>query len=222
MSKFKSFITAIIFTLLAGHSYQAQANLNSPISASILPGVFYLSVYGDLQSGIDLDGLGFAGTGPQTGYWNGTKWQDFIEFYDASPVDGFRLQFSLNSDFIYSGIYPQSDIAAENLKTFADWNTSTSQGIAPTVSMDSSITTATLLTAESCPSANPVDLTFHPNFSLNDFSQSFSTTPFNYLTSSINCYQTGFLNLGRFQLELGDAEAGDYQSSIFIIMVDGT
>lgn len=221
MSKKIYLLIGLCCAILSFKTVSTSAAVNPEINATVLPGVFYLTVYGNLQTGIDLQGLGYAGTGPQVGYWNATPWTDYLNFYDASPVAGFRIQFSLDSDFAYSGIYPQSDVAAENLKTYASWDDSLSQAMAPNLAMDSSISTATLITADSCGSASPSDFSFNSEFMTSDYAISFSTVPFDYFTSTLGCVGVGYLNLGRFQLELGDVEAGDYTSTMYIIMVDG-
>lgn len=193
----------------------------------ILPGVFYFTVHGDLQDGVSLSGLqAESSTVYQEGYWQGAKGGDYLEYFDSSSVEGFRIQMSLSGDFEYLGSdLTQADIPASNFTVFGEYNTGTGLGESPDIGEDDLSKTLSIDTAKSCkysPSTPYRDyFYFDSRFMLPDYVISFTTEPFNYLVSRNACRNEGILNLGRFNLEMGYVKAGEYKASLFVIMLDG-
>ncbi len=192
------------------------------ISVTILPGNFYLTVFGDLQTGIELGGLGPPGLVAQIGYWNAERSVDYIKFFDSTAAPGFRLQFSLDSDFIYSGTsVTQTDLPASDFSVFAEWSATSDAGEIPTIGVDDLSNTYSIDSSRSCASVVPADYSFDSGFAVGEYAVSFSTSSFNYFTSTVSCLNEGTLNLGRLQLDMGFPEPGTYKASLFLVMVDG-
>jgi hypothetical protein len=208
---FSTYLFSIVFSV-------AQSDVN----ATILPGTFYLSVFGDLQDGINLSGLGVPGPDPQVGYWIAQDGIDFINFFDSTATEGFRMQFSLGGDFIYSGAnLAQGNIPASNFVTYAEWDSENNMAVTPTIAMDDLTQTLSIDSVNSCPLVNTSHYEFYPKFYSGNFAVSLSTTPFNYIVSSAPCVSQGTLNLGKFEFYMGFPSPGEYKSSMFIVMIDG-
>jgi len=196
------------------------AQKDAELGFEIFPGVFYLTVFGDLQEGIELGGLVASEDNPQLGFWNAEHGSDYIYIFDSSSSPGFRLQFSLGGDFIYSGDdLSQENIPVSNLKIFSEWDESSNNSLLPVIAVNDS--SATFDIFDSCASANSSSYSFNNNFLTGDYSVNFDENAFNYLVSTVGCVNQGVLNLGRMELDLGYASPGKYSSSLFIVMIDG-
>lgn len=193
----------------------------------ILPGYFYFTISGDLQDGVVLSGLKPAGdTVYQTGYWNSDKNLDYLQFFDSTDVPGFRIQMFLDGDFKYQGVHSeQGDISVSNFKIVPSWDDISGVASSPSVGVDDIFSTLNIFSAYSC---KPDDLLeyseyydFNSDFFSTSHSKNFSTEPFDYLISQNSCKNEGRVYIGRFQLDLGIVKAGEYKSSLYIIMLDG-
>jgi len=193
----------------------------------VLPGYFYISVHGALQEGVSLSGLRPAdGVTSQLGYWNSNKNFDYLEYYDSSSVDGFRIQMYLSSDFIYTGTHSdQQNIPVSRFKVFADYDKDNNIGKAPSVGVDDFFSTLNINGEKSCKSDEILDYDdfydFNSEFFLDDKAYPFDYDPFNYLLSRNACPNEGKIYIGRFELDLGVVKAGEYKTSLYIIMLDG-
>lgn len=193
----------------------------------IMPGVFYFTVSGELQNGVVLSGLVASEPGlNQVGHWMGQHNNDYISFFDSTSVPGFRIQMSLSGDFIYSGTSTtQQNLPASNFITYAEWDETLNQGMAPMSGVDDSTFSLSIDTIASCkPSpTNPYSdyYFFNTAFLTPDFYIPFSIIPFNYVVSTNTCTNQGRINMGRFELDMGEPKSGEYKSSMFMIMLDG-
>jgi len=213
------YILSAVFLLLSVFS-QTVFSLNTQISTTIMPGTFYFNVYGGLQSGIALSGLHAPSGDPQTGYWDGVSGTDYLSFFDSTAVEGFKMKMALGSDFIYSGSSDsQADLPAENFKVYAEWIDDS--GSVPLVAIDDLSKALSINSAGSCVLAVPARFSFNASFSVDENRKSFSTSLFDYVVSDVPCIAQGVINMGRFELYMGNPSAGSYKSSMYIVMVDG-
>ncbi len=193
----------------------------------ILPGYFYFTISGDLQDGVSLSGLVPASDGVyQRGYWNSDRNYDYLYFFDSTGVPGFRIQMYLDGDFVYNGASSdQPDIPASNFRIFPNWNLLSNSSSFPVVGVDDVFSTLNINSAESCKPDPLMDYSdyyqFDSDFFVGDYSKQFSSDPFNYVISQNSCRNEGRLSIGRFELDLGFVKAGEYRSSLYIIMLDG-
>lgn len=193
----------------------------------VLPGSFYLSINGALQDGIVLSGLKPADSVTnQVGYWNSDNNMDYLYYYDSSSVPGFRIQMYLDSDFEYTGNYSeQEDISVDNFLIFSSWDSLMSEGGSPSVGVDNPMKTLNIVGVNSCKPDAGLPYSdyyyFNSDFLMDPYFKSFSLSPFDYLVSTNSCKNEGKISIGRFQLNLGIVKAGEYKSSLFIMMLDG-
>ncbi len=224
--KRKLYLIGAAFSLFISFQsgWAAFASSSDPdVTISIQPGSFHLSVFGDLVSGVELEGLGTYSLQPKLGYWNGTQGGDYMSFFDASSVDGFRIQMFLGGDFVYDGDDPaQDDLPPSSFKIFAEWDEVVGVAEPPEKALDDLTKTLSINSGQSCVSATPSEYTFNNDFVNGDFGREFSVTPFDYIESVVSCVNTGVINLGRFELDMGVPSPGTYSASLYIMMVDGT
>ncbi len=220
-------LCALLFLLLSVGSVFADT-AESDLNVSIMPGVFYFSVSGELQNGVVLGGLlPYSDSLNQVGYWNATNTVDYLKFFDSTSVAGFRIRMNVSGDFRYIGAdVTQSDIPASSFYTYASWDDISKVGLTPLIVEDDISKTLSIDTANSCKNSptNPYSdyYDFNSNFYFDDFAVPFSTAPFTYLTSQNGCANQGYMNFGRFELDMGVASAGEYKSSVYIVMLDGS
>ncbi|MDX9970599.1 MAG: hypothetical protein RBS56_01695 [Candidatus Gracilibacteria bacterium] len=219
------YFVSVLFCFLAFCA--STFSLSAPTYVLILPGYFYFTINGSLQEGVLLDGLLPAdNVTSQVGHWDADKNLDFLYFYDSSNVPGFRIQMYLDGDFKYSGSYSsQPDISLTNFKVFSEWDSVSLEGKAPTVGVDSIFNTVNIDSLQSCKPDELLPYSSYYNlntdFYLPPFSKNFVPDSFDYLTSTNSCKNEGKLYIGRFQLDLGVVKAGEYKSSLYVIMLDG-
>ncbi len=218
----KFLFSSLISFVLSAFFFVDVFAVSRTVTATILPGVFYISIFGDLENGINLEGLGPPGPLPQVGTWTGEKNVDYLQFFDHTAADGFRIQFFLDSDFIYIGSdASQADIPASNFVAYAEWDEIGDSAVIPTKAIDDNQQTLSINSAESCPMVSVTDYEFNSEFLNDDFGKEFSIVPYNYLTSYVDCPNQGILNLGRLELNMGYPSPGEYQTSMYVIMIDG-
>lgn len=223
INMYKKILGALCAVLTLGLFFAVKVNAAATSVVSIvLPGTFYMSVYGDIVNGVELEGILPAGNTNQSAFWNAQFGNDFIYFSDYSSDPGFRLQMFLGSDFEYDGInILQQDIPAEDFSVYANWDDVNSVGISPTKGLGDITQTLYVDSDFTCPSFTLNDFSFNSDFMVAPFSREMATIPFDYLTYSGDCLINGIVHLGQFELEMGDPAAGSYSSSLFIVLVDG-
>jgi hypothetical protein len=221
----------IIFLLLSFFCFTIFVAFSSSFGTEntvvIMPGTFYFSINGNIQNGVNLSGLKPASpTTYQVGYWILDKNSDFLYYYDSSEVPGFRIQMYLNGDFEYSGSYPdQGNIPLSRFSVFSEWDNVSQEGKIPTIGLDSSMATLNINSYNSCLPFGETNYSdfydFNNDFYSYPYSKYFVSEPFDYLISRNSCKNEGKIYMGRFFLDLGIVKAGEYKSSLYILMLDG-
>ncbi len=224
MKKFFLFL-AFIFSLL---TFSISAfSVSTSTSFIILPGYFYFTISGALQSGVLLSGLKPAdNVTSQVGFWNSERSVDYLYFFDSSSVPGFRIRMYLDGDFEYVGSYSeQESVPLENFAVYSNWDSFSDEGLVPTVGVDDYLKTLVIDGANSCKPDSLMSFSdyyfFDSDFYSSPYGKFFSEEPFQYLISTNSCKNQGRIYIGRFQLNLGVVKPGEYKSSLYIVMLDG-
>ena len=225
--RIKLLFLSVLFSLLSLLFFRISVFADVETIVIVLPGAFYFTIHGDMQDGISLAGLRPAGTHTsQVGYWNADTNLDYLKLYDSTGIEGYRLQLYMGSNFEYVGpSTSQSAISATKFITYSNWDSINKIGEMPTIGSNSNYFTYFVDSSKSCkPSdTNPYSdyYQFNSSFVIGDFKMSLSTNPKTYFESKNSCRNEGTLVFGRFQLDLGVVKAGEYKSSLYIIMMDG-
>ncbi len=196
------------------------------ISGSIGPGMLTLTGGGDLVSGINFAVDSVQGY-DQSATWTASDGIDILSYRDTTDLDGFRVQLALSSagtGFEYSGSnQTQEAIPFENMRVFAEYSATSDQYGPPTRAVNDLTKTISINSDESCDDADLINrYNFNESFSAGDYGMTLSSVAKTYLTSSAGCIAEGEVKIKRMVFNIPAASAaGDYESVLMILVVDG-
>ncbi len=230
MKKQSRYLVMAIFSLVIAASLLPFVGVQLPVLANT-GDTFGIAVAGDFAGTLPLSEVTSPQLTEQSSTWSWIETEDYIFFRDSTSTAGFKINFYMSSvdtgNFVYSGSSAaQGNVDVANFKVWGGYEAVSGTYFAATKGVDSATTTLNIDSSISCVGAQTLsNYTFHDDLlsATKEYGLTMSSGAQTYLSSTLDCEVEGTLDIRRMRLTYPEASnGGTYESTLIIIMVDGT